>query len=114
MLKLMERGQQGGILRVKAREVPVVINIKKRARNFKNILKKKSERLLVLWWVQLHIYIYIYIPNEWLEVRCKRSGYVLHNLICHRILVYLAIFLASRKILTDVFWLLYFSPFLNQ
>jgi hypothetical protein len=29
-------------------------------------------------------------------------------------LVYLAIFLASRKILTDVFWLLYFSPFLNQ
>jgi len=52
--------------------------------------------------------------NEWLEVRCKRSEYVLRNLICHRILVYLAMFLASRKILTGAFRLLYISPFLNQ
>jgi hypothetical protein len=31
-------GQQGGIVVVKAREVPVIINIKKRAHDFKNIL----------------------------------------------------------------------------
>jgi len=34
----VEHGQQGGIVGVKAREVPVFINMKKRAHYFKNIL----------------------------------------------------------------------------
>lgn len=34
----MERGQQGAIVGVKARAVSVIINIKKRAYNFKNII----------------------------------------------------------------------------
>lgn len=54
VLKLMERGQQGGIVGIKPREVPAIINIKMRAHNFKNVLKK-NEGLRVLWWVQFCI-----------------------------------------------------------
>jgi hypothetical protein len=50
----MERGQQGGIVGIKPREVPAIINIKMRAHNFKNVLKK-NEGLRVLWWVQFCI-----------------------------------------------------------
>jgi hypothetical protein len=37
-------GQQGETVDVKAREVPVIVNIRKRAHNFKNVLffKKKA------------------------------------------------------------------------
>jgi hypothetical protein len=67
VLKFMECCQQGGIVGVKAREVPVIINIKKRAHSFKNVLKKKQDTACTVvgsvWCVCVYIYIYIYIPK---------------------------------------------------
>jgi hypothetical protein len=65
-------------------------------------------------WLFLLSQLYIYIPKWVVGSKMQKVWVCVYNLICHRILVYLAMFLASRKFVTGAFRLLYFSLFFES